>query len=112
MGHSPNCRYPTVRICSMRLFSCSPRSLMAQKNRPFAQKSRKTSVLTPVAPIRFRPHLRTGSYVLVVLRHYYFNKFFAKIAAGVGINHLSAAKFSVIPFPLAPIAEQEEIASE
>jgi type I restriction enzyme S subunit len=62
--------------------------------------------------IRFRPHGLTSSYVLVVLRHCYFNKVFAKIAAGVGINHLSAAKFSVVPLPLAPIAEQEEIARE
>lgn len=62
--------------------------------------------------IRFRPHRLTSSFVLVVLRDYYFNKSFAKIVAGVGINHLSAAKFSVIPFPLAPITEQQEIASE
>jgi type I restriction enzyme S subunit len=63
--------------------------------------------------IRFRPHDGlSSSYVLVVLRHYYFNKVFAKIAAGVGINHLSAAKFSVVPLPLAPITEQEEIARE
>jgi type I restriction enzyme S subunit len=62
--------------------------------------------------IRLRPHGLTSNYVLVVLRHCYFNKVFAKIAAGVGINHLSAAKFSVVPLPLAPIAEQEEIARE
>ncbi len=62
--------------------------------------------------IRHRPHGIISSFVLVVLRHCYFNKVFAKIAAGVGINHLSAAKFSGVPIPLAPIAEQEEIARE
>jgi type I restriction enzyme S subunit len=62
--------------------------------------------------IRLRPAGPFSSYALVVFRDYYFNKRFAKVAAGVGINHLSAAKFSVLPFPLAPLEEQALIVAE
>jgi type I restriction enzyme S subunit len=37
---------------------------------------------------------------------------FARIAGGVGINHLSASKFSQIVIPLAPQAEQQEVVDE
>ncbi len=62
--------------------------------------------------IRLRPTGIPSEYPLTVFRHYYRSKMFAKVSAGVGINHLSAAKFSVLPFPLAPLVEQKEIASE
>lgn len=62
--------------------------------------------------IRLRPYQLSTSYTLTVLRHFYFNKLFARTAAGVGINHLSAAKFSMMPFPLAPLAEQDEISRD
>lgn len=62
--------------------------------------------------IRLRPEGMSSEYPLTVFRHYYMNKLFAKVAAGVGINHLSAAKFSALPFPLAPLAEQKEIADD
>lgn len=35
-----------------------------------------------------------------------------RLSAGVGINHLSAGKFSALPFPLAPLAEQTQIVAE
>jgi type I restriction enzyme S subunit len=62
--------------------------------------------------IRLRPARVHSDYALTVFRHYYRNKMFAKVAAGVGINHLSAAKFSLLPFPLAPLQEQIEIVGE
>ena len=62
--------------------------------------------------IRLRPHGIPSEYPFTVFRHYYVNKLFAKVSAGVGINHLSAAKFSALPFPLAPLDEQAKIASE
>ncbi len=62
--------------------------------------------------IRLRPEGMPSAYPLTVFRYYYMNKLFAKVAAGVGINHLSAAKFSALPFPLAPLAEQKEIADD
>jgi type I restriction enzyme S subunit len=63
--------------------------------------------------IRLRPHRTTSSeFLLTVFQHCYFNKIFAKIAAGVGINHLSAAKFARIAIPLAPEAEQSEVVAE
>ncbi|MEY3882593.1 MAG: Type restriction enzyme EcoKI specificity protein, partial [Pseudomonadota bacterium] len=34
---------------------------------------------------------------------------FRKLSGGVGINHLSAGKFSKLPMPLPPIAEQQEL---
>ena len=62
--------------------------------------------------IRLRPFAIPSEYPLTVFRHYYRSKLFAKVSAGVGINHLSAGKFSALPFPLAPLAEQKQIAAE
>jgi type I restriction enzyme S subunit len=62
--------------------------------------------------IRLRPHGMLGEYALTVFRYYYVNKVFAKVAAGVGINHLSAAKFSRLAFPLAPLHEQSEVVAD
>lgn len=62
--------------------------------------------------IRFRPTMVDSAYALAVFKHYYVNKVFAKIAGGVGINHLSASKFSKIKFPLAPESEQAQIVKE
>jgi type I restriction enzyme S subunit len=59
--------------------------------------------------IRLRPEGLPSDFPLTVFRCFYVNKVFAKVAAGVGINHLSAAKFSALPFPLAPLSEQREI---
>jgi type I restriction enzyme S subunit len=59
--------------------------------------------------IRHRPTLVASEYLLSVYKSYYFNGEFAQIAAGVGINHLSAAKFTKVVVPLPPLAEQEAI---
>jgi type I restriction enzyme S subunit len=59
--------------------------------------------------IRLRPCLLNSTYLLEVFRYWYANKVFAKVAAGVGINHLSAGKFAPMPIPLAPAAEQDAI---
>ncbi|MFN6463599.1 MAG: restriction endonuclease subunit S [Nostoc sp. DedVER02] len=59
--------------------------------------------------IRFQPIYLSSEYMLNVFKHFYFNKIFSKIASGVGINHLSASKFSVLPVPLAPLEEQQYI---
>jgi type I restriction enzyme S subunit len=53
-----------------------------------------------------------SDYALTVFRHYYRSKLFAKVSAGVGINHLSAGKFSALPFPLSPLIEQTQIVIE
>lgn len=62
--------------------------------------------------IRLRPAQMSHQFLLAVFQHFYFNKVFAGIAAGVGINHLSAAKFSRITIPLPPFEEQEVIGIE
>ncbi|MCI0391341.1 MAG: restriction endonuclease subunit S [Acidobacteria bacterium] len=62
--------------------------------------------------IRLRPNGIPSEYLLVVFKGYYVNGLFSKIAAGVGINHLSADKFSTIPIPLPPLAEQAQIVAE
>ncbi len=62
--------------------------------------------------IRLRPQCMPSGYPLTVFRHFYRSKLFAKVSAGVGINHLSAGKFSVLLFPLAPLAEQKQIVME
>jgi type I restriction enzyme S subunit len=62
--------------------------------------------------IRLRPVLLESRYLLTVFRHCYWNKVFAKVAAGVGIDHLSAAKFARLAVPLAPLKEQLHILAE
>lgn len=62
--------------------------------------------------LRLRPTAVDPKYVLVTFQHFYANSIFAKVAGGVGINHLGAEKFSAIPFPLPPLAEQARIVAE
>lgn len=61
--------------------------------------------------IRLRPHGLPSAWPFLVFRQYYISKLFAKVSAGVGINHLSANKFSALSFPLPPLVEQEQIVS-
>jgi type I restriction enzyme, S subunit len=61
--------------------------------------------------IRLRPDL-DSVYLLWVLLSLYHTKVFARTAGGVGINHLSAGKFSLIPVPIPPIQEQTQIVAE
>lgn len=42
-------------------------------------------------------------------RYFYLHGIFAQTAGGVGINHLSAGKFSRLPVPLCSLPEQQEI---
>jgi type I restriction enzyme S subunit len=62
--------------------------------------------------IRLRPWAVEGEYLLVVFKCYYVNRVFSKIAAGVGINHLGAAKFSRIKIAIGPRPEQRQIVAE
>ena len=48
----------------------------------------------------------------MVFKNFYGNGLFARVAGGVGINHLGADKFSAIPIPIAPLAEQQRIVAE
>ncbi len=62
--------------------------------------------------LRLRPDYVASEYLLTVFLHFYRNKVFAQISAGVGINHLSASKFSAMSVALPPLAEQEAIVLE
>ena len=62
--------------------------------------------------LRLRPVILGSKFTLLVFQHFFVNSVFAKVAGGVGINHLGADKFSVIPFPLPPLAEQTRIVAE
>ena len=62
--------------------------------------------------LRLRPWTVLAKYVLVSFQHFYANSIFAKVAGGVGINHLGAEKFSAIPFALPPLNEQACIVAE
>ena len=59
--------------------------------------------------IRLRGLNLSSEYLLIVFKSFYFNSLFARVAAGVGINHLSANKFCAIAAPLAPLLEQDYI---
>lgn len=60
--------------------------------------------------VRFRPHITTPAYALLVFRHYAASGAFARAARGVGIQHLGASRFAELPFPLPPLTEQSKIA--
>lgn len=62
--------------------------------------------------IRLRPYIISSDYILLAFKNFYHNGIFARVASGVGINHLSANKFSAIPFPIAPLDEQQVIVEE
>lgn len=62
--------------------------------------------------IRLRPSVDLSPYLLACFKSYYVNGIFAKVAGGVGINHLSADKFSKVTVPLPPVAEQDQIVAE
>lgn len=62
--------------------------------------------------IRFRPRAVSTEYAHLVFRYMADSGAFAKAARGVGIQHLGAARFSALPFPLPPAAEQDRIVSE
>jgi type I restriction enzyme S subunit len=60
--------------------------------------------------IRFRPYAVTPEYALTVFRHYAASGAFARLARGVGIQHLGASRFAGLAFPLPPLKEQARIA--
>ena len=60
--------------------------------------------------IRHQPYCRDYAvYLLWLYRFFYVSGKFAQVAGGVGINHLSAFKFTQIELPLCSLAEQQEI---
>jgi type I restriction enzyme S subunit len=62
--------------------------------------------------IRLRPNAADSKYLFWLFTHFYRNGVFSRVAGGVGINHLSAAKFSRLELPIAPIDEQKRIVLE
>ena len=52
--------------------------------------------------IRLRPAIPISNFLLICFQSYYVNGVFAMIAGGVGINHLSAEKFSRRGAPFVP----------
>ena len=62
--------------------------------------------------IRFRPHACLPKFALLVFRQYVSSGEVARVARGVGIQHLGASRFAEMPFPLPPIAEQQRIVTE
>ncbi len=53
-----------------------------------------------------------SAYLLLCFQSYYVNGVFAKVAGGIGINHLSADKFSRLHISLPPEVEQHRIVAE
>src|SRR5258705_10442705 len=62
--------------------------------------------------IRLRPHAVIPGYALTVFRYLAQAGVFARVARGVGIQHLGMSRFGEIPFPLPPLSEQERIVIE
>ena len=61
--------------------------------------------------IRIRPIIIDPEFLLICLKYVYASGGFAKLAGGIGINHLSAGKFSLLELPLPPLDEQKHIAA-
>ena len=60
--------------------------------------------------VRHQPYCRSFSiYLLWLYRYFYVSGKFAQVSGGVGINHLSASRFSQILLPICSPAEQTEI---
>jgi len=53
-----------------------------------------------------------ADFLFLVFKHLYTTGAFARLAGGVGINHLGADKFSRMAIPLPPHAEQRRIVVE
>lgn len=62
--------------------------------------------------IRVRAREADPRYLLWLFTHFYRNGVFARVAGGVGINHLSATKFAQLQLPIAPPDEQRRIVAE
>ena len=62
--------------------------------------------------IRLRPILLTSRYIYHVLKYYYVSGYIARVAGGVGINHIGANNFSLMNFPVCSISEQHQIVAE
>ncbi|MEU4409478.1 restriction endonuclease subunit S [Streptosporangium sp. NPDC023963] len=60
--------------------------------------------------IRFRPHLLSPEYALVVFRYFSLSGKFTQVSKGVGIQHLGASRLAAIPVMLPPLPEQQRIA--
>ena len=62
--------------------------------------------------IRVRPHAAHPEFAHIVFRHFFESGVLAATARGVGIQHLGAARFSALPFPLPPWNEQQRISQD
>ena len=62
--------------------------------------------------IRFRPHACLSKFALLVFRQYVSSGEVARVARGVGIQHLGVSRFAEMPFPLPPMAEQQRIVTK
>lgn len=62
--------------------------------------------------IRLRPHAVLSEYAEIVFRHYARSGTFGRAARGIGLLHLGSRRFSEMPFPLSPMAEQARIVAQ
>jgi len=62
--------------------------------------------------IRLKPMVLGSDFLLIVFKFLYTSGEFARVAAGVGINHLGADNFSRMTIQLPPLPEQKRIAAE
>lgn len=62
--------------------------------------------------VRFRSSEVEPEYAYLVFRYFADSGAFARAARGSGIQHLSAGRFSDMPFPLPPRVEQQRIVAE
>lgn len=62
--------------------------------------------------IRHRLFSNHPKYVFWFYKYLYLSSFFAKLAGGVGINHIGSTKFSNIEIPIPSLDEQKRIVAE
>jgi len=84
----------------------------SQVGKPAIWKAEIENICFQNTVLRVTPFLVSSKYYFYFFYHCYKNGIFSTIAAGVGINHLSAGKLSALPIPLCSLDEQQAIVQE
>ena len=83
-----------------------------QVGKPAIWKSQIENCCFQNTVIRLRPFIRMSEYIFWHLKYLYISGTLAKLAGGVGINHLSAGTLASIVSPICSLDEQHQMVNE
>jgi type I restriction enzyme S subunit len=96
----------TYRLAAGDLLLSEASGSASQVGKPVVWRDELPDCAFQNTVLRLRPIVVGGDYLHTFFLHCYRNQIFASVARGVGINHLSAQKFSKIAVALPSLAEQ------